>query len=166
MKSPAHSQPDIDELLAAAEQALMRADSPPPPRNHGVQSVDWPELSHPAVTPHPTPIASEPGRASTAVRLRIELIRQTLTPTQIAAWRAQESVVLRGDHTQLLPRLSNSSALERASESLAESVSDGSQFVAIYRDDQLVARGELLLLDDHYCCRVTEIIRPAVRRAA
>jgi hypothetical protein len=158
MKSLPHSHTDIDELLAAAEQALSRADTQPAPQTPAVQSIDWPELSQ-SGAPAPTKMnVNASSQHAAAIRLRIELIRQTLTPTQIAAWRAQESVLLRDDRPQELSSLGSSSGVDE--------VDAGRPVVAIYRDDQLVARGELVLIDDHYCCRVTEIIRPSMRRAA
>lgn len=158
MKSLAHAHTDIDELLAAAEQALTRADTPPATPTPTVQAIDWPELSQSGASAPANMSLHASSQQSAAIRLRIELIRQTLTPTQIAAWRAQESVLLREDRT--------SDLLSPGSSAAVDEVDVGRPVVSIYRDDQLVARGELVLLDDHYCCRVTEIIRPAVRRAA
>lgn len=158
MKSLAHAHTDIDELLAAAEQALTRADTHPAPQTPSVQAIDWPELSQTGASAPANVSRQASSQQSAAIRLRIELIRQTLTPTQIAAWRAQESVLLREDRPQdlLLP----------GSGAAVDDIDASRPVVSIYRDDQLVARGELVLLDDHYCCRVTEILRPNLRRAA
>ncbi|MCC6492877.1 MAG: flagellar motor switch protein FliN [Pirellulales bacterium] len=122
------SQQDIDLLLRKAEEALASIDEPADDLPDGVRSFNFQDFS---------------GAAPTADAATIELMRDVQLDLTIELGRTHM-------HLEEVLRLKQGSVVPL--DKLAGDPAD------IYVNGRLIARGEVLVLNDNFCVRVAELI--------
>ncbi|HND54058.1 MAG TPA: FliM/FliN family flagellar motor switch protein [Pirellulaceae bacterium] len=117
---------EIERLLGAAEQALSRASEPPP--RPTAERFEFPTL-HSDATHGSRKTNGEVTSTSSTVKVRVEIGRARVDGASLRALRSGSPLTL--------------------SEPLDSPVS-------VFAGNQLIARGELVVLDGHFCVRITE----------
>lgn len=122
------SAADIEALLNRADQALASIDQPPPPLPPGVRNFEFRDLS-----------GTTPGTQSAT----LELMRDVQLDLTIELGRTHMLLedVLKLQQGAVVPL-----------DKLAGDPAD------IYVNGRLIARGEILVLNDNFCVRVAELI--------
>jgi flagellar motor switch protein FliN/FliY len=128
VKAPGVSPEDIELLLHKAEQALASIDGPAEPLAAGVQSFKFEDFS---------------GAAPTADAATLELMRDVQLDLTIELGRTHM-------HLEDVLKLKQGAVVPL--DKLAGDPAD------IYVNGRLIARGEVLVLNDNFCVRVAELI--------
>jgi flagellar motor switch protein FliN/FliY len=123
-------------LLAQAEDALASVDQPVPVNTPGLQPFSWQDFGG---APASTEKATLDLLGDVELDVKIELGRTFM--------QLEEVLRLRRGSVVLLEKLAGDP-------------------VEIYVNERLVARGEVLVLNDNFCVRVAELIASEEPRAA
>lgn len=152
---PADASGDVDPSLESAQTVADAGPAEPTPADEAPDPDDQPapaataEGSPPPMSPAPMPdLAPSPSRAgASAAAASIDLLRDVELNVKIELGRAKMLV---------------EDVLTLAAGSVVELDKLAGDPVDIYVNERLVARGEVLILNDNFCVRVSQILADSV----